>query len=76
MNSQIQRICRQNRHVPTLVIPIAMQKVEGSSPFSRSSENPRSSGVFCVSGRRCHRHPLGNNVGPVQCGFRIIGGAR
>ena len=40
------------------------------------SEKPRSSGVFCVSGRRCHRHPGGNNVGPVQCGFRIIGGAR
>ena len=31
----------------THAVPLAMQKVEGSSPFSRSSQKPRKSGVFC-----------------------------
>ena len=34
---------------------LAMQKVEGSSPFSRSSEGPWSSGPFVIHGRRFRR---------------------
>jgi len=32
----------------TLAVPLAMQKVEGSSPFSRSRKKPREAGLFVV----------------------------
>src|SRR3954469_4826444 len=37
-----------SRPTARLAGTFAMQKVEGSNPFSRSKEKPRSGGAFCV----------------------------
>ena len=42
-------ICRQKVDAISLAVPFAMQKVEGSSPFSRLSEKSLQIGIFRVS---------------------------
>jgi hypothetical protein len=43
-NGSIERTGANGRERP---LALAMQKVEGSSPFIRSKEKPRKTGLFC-----------------------------
>jgi hypothetical protein len=59
-NLQLYRHCSHRER------PIAMQKVEGSSPFSRSSRKPRSGGVFSLLRAPNQRPPdVGDRLVPL-----------
>jgi len=42
--------------IPAALLVLAMQKVEGSSPFIRSQERPAKAGLFCfLTARQGHK---------------------
>ena len=51
VGSQKSAICRDKSDSAASADPLAMQKVEGSSPFSRSSRSPANRGVFLLPDR-------------------------
>jgi hypothetical protein len=52
-------ICRDESGKPVLQVLFAMQKVEGSNPFSRSRRGPVFAGLFCVRSRLVRLRPVG-----------------
>jgi len=62
--AKIRAVCRQKVGSVLLAWPLAMQKVEGSSPFSRLYRSPQIAGFFVALGARFGRtQELGIRIG-------------